>query len=141
MASLTQASRNGADFVEFDVQLTSDLVPVIYHNFSLCVQSATSGKIFKVLVKDLSLADLRRLKVVHVSQVAGAKRGLPITELEDISELLLERDATCGDIPVEERIFPTLQEVSSAVMTSSNNTGRPALSVCYSFIFEVMTHL
>jgi len=111
VASLTQASRNAADFVEFDVQLTSDLVPIVYHNFSLCVQSATSGKIFKVLIKDLSLADLRRLKVVHVSEVVGAKRGLPLTNFADISEALVEVDAAGSEVPVEEKIFPTLQEV------------------------------
>lgn len=27
----------GADFVEFDVQLSKDLVPVIYHDFSVFI--------------------------------------------------------------------------------------------------------
>ncbi len=27
----------GADFVEFDVQLSSDNVPVIYHDFTVCL--------------------------------------------------------------------------------------------------------
>ena len=35
MASLCQAGLCGADFVEFDVQLTQDLVPVLYHDFRL----------------------------------------------------------------------------------------------------------
>eukprot|EP00644_Phytophthora_capsici_P008517 jgi/Phyca11/546102/estExt2_Genewise1Plus.C_PHYCAscaffold_200111 len=33
LASLILAGRSGADFVEFDVQLTKDRVPVIYHDF------------------------------------------------------------------------------------------------------------
>ena len=30
----------GADFVEFDVLLTKDHVPVIYHDFSICLSTA-----------------------------------------------------------------------------------------------------
>ncbi|ETM97613.1 hypothetical protein, variant 4 [Phytophthora nicotianae INRA-310] len=37
LASLILAGRSGADFVEFDVQLTKDRVPVIYHDFMVNV--------------------------------------------------------------------------------------------------------
>ncbi|RLN97324.1 hypothetical protein BBJ28_00003427 [Nothophytophthora sp. Chile5] len=37
LASFILAGRSGADFVEFDVQLTKDRVPVIYHDFLLNV--------------------------------------------------------------------------------------------------------
>ena len=30
----------GADYVEFDVQLTRDLVPVVYHDFFVCTTLA-----------------------------------------------------------------------------------------------------
>ncbi|KAG7398937.1 Glycerophosphocholine phosphodiesterase gpcpd1 [Phytophthora boehmeriae] len=33
LASFIMAGRSGADFVEFDVQLTKDQVPIIYHDF------------------------------------------------------------------------------------------------------------
>ncbi|KRZ69991.1 putative glycerophosphocholine phosphodiesterase GPCPD1 -like protein T05H10.7, partial [Trichinella papuae] len=33
IASFKAAARSGADFVEFDVQITKDLLPVIYHDF------------------------------------------------------------------------------------------------------------
>ena len=33
----------GADYVEFDVQLTRDLVPVVYHDFTVCTTLAKVG--------------------------------------------------------------------------------------------------
>lgn len=35
IASLKDAVKHGADIVEFDVQVSMDLIPVIYHNFEL----------------------------------------------------------------------------------------------------------
>ncbi len=35
--SLCRAGQHGADFVEFDVQLTRDLIPVLYHDFRVNV--------------------------------------------------------------------------------------------------------
>ena len=36
IASLKYAHAHGADMVEFDVQLSKDKIPVIYHDFELC---------------------------------------------------------------------------------------------------------
>uniref|UniRef100_A0A0N5B509 GP-PDE domain-containing protein n=1 Tax=Strongyloides papillosus TaxID=174720 RepID=A0A0N5B509_STREA len=38
--SLEKAYRNGADFVEFDVQLTKDKIPIVYHDFHVKVHVA-----------------------------------------------------------------------------------------------------
>lgn len=38
--SLNHAAKNGADFVEFDVQLTKDLVPIIFHDFHVLIRVA-----------------------------------------------------------------------------------------------------
>ena len=35
----------GADYVEFDVQLTRDLVPVVYHDFTVCTTLAKVGQV------------------------------------------------------------------------------------------------
>lgn len=37
IASLKRAAEHGADMVEFDVQLSKDLVPVIYHDLKVYV--------------------------------------------------------------------------------------------------------
>ena len=41
LASMKDAIQHGADMVEFDVQVSKDLVPVLYHEFRLCVQTRT----------------------------------------------------------------------------------------------------
>uniref|UniRef100_A0AAF5CQW7 GP-PDE domain-containing protein n=2 Tax=Strongyloides stercoralis TaxID=6248 RepID=A0AAF5CQW7_STRER len=38
--SLEKAYKNGADFVEFDVQLTKDKIPIVYHDFHVKVHVA-----------------------------------------------------------------------------------------------------
>ena len=43
IASLRKAGAHGADYVEFDLQLTKDLVPVVYHDFTVCTTLARVG--------------------------------------------------------------------------------------------------
>ncbi|XGW08327.1 hypothetical protein V3C99_011000 [Haemonchus contortus] len=85
--SLNTAAKNGADYVEFDVQLTKDKVAVIYHDFHVLVSVAkrhSSGNFPEVLkpsdihsekhidyheipVKDLKLNQLKLLMLDHIS--------------------------------------------------------------------------
>ena len=67
IASLKNAHAHGADMVEFDVQLSKDKIPVIYHDFELCTTSVGKNGEHKELIptqlKNLTLAQLRGLKV------------------------------------------------------------------------------
>ncbi|KAI6192265.1 Glycerophosphocholine phosphodiesterase GPCPD1 [Aphelenchoides bicaudatus] len=38
--SFNSAAKNGADFVEFDVQLTKDMIPIIFHDFHVLIRVA-----------------------------------------------------------------------------------------------------
>ena len=115
VTSFNQASRKGADFVEFDVQLTRDHMPIVYHNFAVAVKSETSGKVWRVLIKDLTMADLRSLKLFHVSEMGVPKRDISLVDFSEISESLVKADPAEEMIPVEDKIFPTLKEVRSRV--------------------------
>ncbi|CAL8143733.1 unnamed protein product [Orchesella dallaii] len=72
IASLQKAAAHGADFVEFDVQLSKDLVPVLFHDFYVNIglhQKAKKGgelTTLQIPVKDLTLNQLHELKVFHV---------------------------------------------------------------------------
>jgi len=74
IASLQQAADHGADFVEFDVQLSKDLVPVLFHDFHVKIglnQKAKQGgglTTLRIPVKDLTLAQLHELKISHVHE-------------------------------------------------------------------------
>jgi len=110
--SLNRAAKNGADFVEFDVQLTKDHVAVIFHDFHVLVSVAkrsgstidlsnlssdnsdTSVTDYHELgVKDLKLNQLRLLHLDH-HKANENKDKLKVT----------------GDIPEDAEFepFPTL---------------------------------
>jgi len=105
IASMRDAIQHGADMVEFDVQVSKDLVPIVYHEFNLCVQTKTKkgGEIMlDVPVKDLTLAELQGLKSHHPSEKEDGVKSFgndgeadhePFPTLEDI---LLSLDANCG---------------------------------------------
>lgn len=70
IASLKNAANKGADFVEFDVQLTKDLIPIIYHDFlvSMATKSKTDllandVEMVQIPVKDFTFEQLHKLKV------------------------------------------------------------------------------
>ena len=68
IASLKKAAASGADMVEFDVQLSKDLVPVIYHDFQVYVslkkkKTLEVGDMLELPMKELTLEQLKNLKV------------------------------------------------------------------------------
>ncbi|KHJ93666.1 glycerophosphodiester phosphodiesterase family protein [Oesophagostomum dentatum] len=71
--SLSEAARKGADYVEFDVQLTKDMQPIIYHDFHVMVEVAGRKRdLFnqkvrhhQLAIKDLSLDQLHLLHLEH----------------------------------------------------------------------------
>lgn len=84
IASLKQAGAHGADYVEFDVQLTKDLQLVVYHDFrvvtTLAKQGFFSGELYEMLVKDLTLSQLQSLKLEHSSVLSQHNRHLNLPE-------------------------------------------------------------
>lgn len=102
IASLKTAINYGADFVEFDVQLSKDSVPVIYHDFHVCIamrrkKTLTDGDMFELPIKDLTFDQLRMLKVYHVIE---GKTKNPRFFDEDLEE---------------HQPFPTLQHALEAL--------------------------
>ena len=99
MASMAHAAKHGADMIEFDVQLSKDMVPVIYHDFYVYTAMmkkaakeqrngnnngtntangaaviAADGQITEDMlhlpIKELTLAQLQKLKVYHVKETS-----------------------------------------------------------------------
>ncbi|KAG8431366.1 hypothetical protein GDO86_018951 [Hymenochirus boettgeri] len=72
VASLKSAASHGAAFVEFDVQLSKDHVPVIYHDLTCCISmkkkvNANTLELFEIPVKELTYDQLQLLKLAHVN--------------------------------------------------------------------------
>jgi len=105
----------GADFVEFDVHLTSDHVPIVFHDFRTCLTLLRhDGSLHhhKVLVKDLSLEQLRALRLKH------RKAEYPYSD-----DLVRDK---------ERRPFPTLEEVRSNLCQFRKRMR------CHSFCFFIL---
>ncbi|XP_065257648.1 glycerophosphocholine phosphodiesterase GPCPD1 [Emys orbicularis] len=72
IASLRSAASHGAAFVEFDVHLSKDHVPVVYHDLTCCMAmkkkfDAEPLELFEIPVKELSYDQLQLLKLAHVT--------------------------------------------------------------------------
>lgn len=88
IASLKRAAEHGADMVEFDVQLSKDLVPVIYHDLVVYVslkrkKSLDENDMLELPTSELTLEQLKHLKVYHI--VEGKSRQAKFFD-EDLDE-------------------------------------------------------
>ena len=66
IASMKNAVLHGADMIEFDVQLSKDMIPVIYHDFEACLPSTTKNgenHLVEIPLKTLTLEQLHHLRV------------------------------------------------------------------------------
>ncbi|CAH1991907.1 unnamed protein product [Acanthoscelides obtectus] len=88
IASLKNAIDHGADFVEFDVQLSKDLVPIIYHDFHVCISMKKKKELqdtdmLEIPLKELTLDQLRLLKVYHLSEAKSKNQRFFDEDMED----------------------------------------------------------
>ncbi|KAK2576031.1 hypothetical protein KPH14_007381 [Odynerus spinipes] len=107
LASLKTASYYGADMVEFDVQLSKDHVPVVYHDFyvSISLKRKKQTEVMDTLeipVKELTLEQLHLLKVYHVAEGGENNPRFFDDDLEDhqpfptLQSVLLELESHVG---------------------------------------------
>uniref|UniRef100_A0A336KEV4 CSON008817 protein n=1 Tax=Culicoides sonorensis TaxID=179676 RepID=A0A336KEV4_CULSO len=108
IASLKKAAEHGADMVEFDVQLSKDLVPVIYHDFNVYVSLKKKGDIntqsdmLELPMRELTLKQLKELKVFHLSEGQSREQKFFDEHIEEhqpfpqLSEVLDRIDASVG---------------------------------------------
>ncbi|XP_066295315.1 glycerophosphocholine phosphodiesterase GPCPD1-like isoform X1 [Branchiostoma lanceolatum] len=101
IASLMSAANHGAAYVEFDVQLTKDKVPIVYHDYKACISTKMKGgpggaQLMEVAVMDLTLEDVQSLKLDH----------------KTAKKLLADKDASIDEEePPDVHPFPTLRKV------------------------------
>ncbi|SPP79069.1 glycerophosphocholine phosphodiesterase GPCPD1 [Drosophila guanche] len=103
ITSLKNAAEHGADMVEFDVQLSKDLVPVVYHDFMIYVSlkskcSMQEHDFLSLPMRELTLEQLKKLKVYHTAE--GLSR---------------ETRSFHNDDMLEHQPFPQLSDVLDAL--------------------------
>ncbi|XP_018422227.1 PREDICTED: glycerophosphocholine phosphodiesterase GPCPD1 [Nanorana parkeri] len=105
VASLKSAASHGAAYVEFDVHLSKDHVPVIYHDLTCCLSmkkkaNAMSLELFEIPVKELTYDQLQLLKLAHVTAL----------KFQDHHDSVDEECSVSDNQP-----FPSLQTVLESV--------------------------
>ncbi|XP_073812957.1 glycerophosphocholine phosphodiesterase GPCPD1 [Musca autumnalis] len=106
VASMIATGELGADIVEFDVQLTKDLVPIIYHDFSVyvCIESKTptsKDDLTEVLIKDVTYEQLKDLTTYQV-----------------VSSKIVEYPSHNSVKDENHRLFPTFEDFLTKVNKS-----------------------
>jgi len=79
--SLAAAVAAGARFLEFDVQLSADGIPVLLHDATLDRTAGRAGSVF-----DLSAAELSRIEVNESERLNNSFHGVTIPLLKQVAE-------------------------------------------------------
>ena len=80
-----QAINAGARFIELDVQLTQDRVPVLYHDADTLRVSGHAGSLF-----ELSLSELKQLDAGFADRFGNTYQGTPVATLAEFSEYMAQ---------------------------------------------------
>ncbi|KAM6954749.1 glycerophosphocholine phosphodiesterase GPCPD1 isoform 1-T3 [Aplochiton taeniatus] len=91
IASFKSAGNHGAAYVEFDVHLSKDSVPIVYHDLTCCIttktkKDKTSLELIEVPVKDLTYDQLQLLKLVHATALNGKDPKDLMDDEEEVDE-------------------------------------------------------
>lgn len=105
ITSFLSAANHGAAYVEFDVHLSKDLVPIVYHDLTCCIATKkkndkNSMVLVEVPVKDLNFDQLQLLKLAHTTAM----------EVHDHKDLQDEEEYVDEHQP-----FPSLSQIFQAV--------------------------
>ncbi|KAM4785600.1 glycerophosphocholine phosphodiesterase GPCPD1 isoform 3-T7 [Cyanocitta cristata] len=106
IASLKSAASHGAAYVEFDVHLSKDHVPIVYHDLTCCMAmkkklDTEPLELFEIAVKELTFDQLQLLKLAHVTALKVKDHNASFKE---------EENSACETQP-----FPSLQRVLESV--------------------------
>uniref|UniRef100_A0A672HN58 Glycerophosphocholine phosphodiesterase 1 n=1 Tax=Salarias fasciatus TaxID=181472 RepID=A0A672HN58_SALFA len=106
IASFKSAAQHGAAFVEFDVHLSKDAVPIVYHDLTCCISTKKKNdqtlELIEVPVKDLTFDQLQLLKVTNVCDIR-LKSRVCLDLLDDEDEI------------DEHQPFPSLSQIFHSV--------------------------
>ncbi|XP_071779464.1 glycerophosphocholine phosphodiesterase GPCPD1 [Centroberyx gerrardi] len=105
IASFKSAAKHGAAYVEFDVHLSKDAIPIVYHDLTCCISTKkkndkTSLELIEVPVKDLTFDQLQLLKLAHATAMKGNDHKDLLEDEEEIDE---------------HQPFPSLSQIFQAV--------------------------
>jgi glycerophosphoryl diester phosphodiesterase len=116
IAAFEAAMVAGADAVELDVRMTADRVAIVMHDPDVSRTTDGSG-----LVRDLALADLKRLRIGL--RGGGAERIPTLDEALDCLSGRLGVDVEIKNVPGEPDFDPVREEAVEAALAALDRTG------------------
>lgn len=130
LESLRAAIRAGAGYIEFDVQITADHVPVLLHDPDLW---RTGGD--ERVVMDLTLDQLWKIEVNEDRRFHGSYSGVRVPTLEDAVALIVENPAIAAFVEIKGESVRRFgrQLVLDRVMGALS----PALDRCFVISFDI----
>lgn len=125
VASLKYAADSGADMVEIDVQLSKDLVPVIYHDFHACIalkrkKDQDHSDLLEIPIKDLTVEQLHALKDLSYLKERTPEDIFSYCDAEDMLYHVKEKGLSkfSDDELEDHQPFPTLVRALNVVPTT-----------------------
>src|SRR5688572_18892435 len=85
LPAIRSAIELGARFVEFDVQLSADAVPMVIHDHELQRTAGVPGSVF-----DYSAAELSQIEVNERGRLGERYSAVRLPRLDDVVDLLLQ---------------------------------------------------
>ena len=104
--SLSQAAVHGADMVEFDVMLSRDDVPLVYHDFVTCLDASghediKKNRFYEIAIQDLNYKDL--LSSSFCSLVECRQPGKKVAHAENGEHIAFPRLKDCL-VEIDQRV-------------------------------------
>ncbi len=128
LEGLQQAVDAGALAIEFDVQLTRDAVPVLFHDASLERMCAASGSILET-----SYAELKGLSAFFPERFGDTYAGTPVPTLHEAVELLLPHDRVtpCIELKTESIEYFGVKKCVDAIINVADRILERSLILSY----------
>lgn len=129
LLAITEAFRCGACYVECDIQMTRDGIPVLFHDRELTRMTGAAGAVY-----DMAYSDLRQLSAGFAQRFGDSFSGEKIPSLESLVSVLqqwptrrifieLKRVSIekSGSEVVLKKVLPLLEKVRDQVIIISFN--------------------
>jgi glycerophosphoryl diester phosphodiesterase len=123
LIGLEAAIAAGARFVEVDVQVSRDRVPVLFHDRDLKRLCGVPGK-----VHELHYEELWRLRVAERSRFGNRFKDVHITRLAELGHLLLRRPVVTAFVELKRSSIERFG--IEALLTLVRRSLKPALAQC-----------
>lgn len=127
LPALQAALTAGADAIELDVQITSDGVPVLFHDATLDRTTGHSGSI-----AELSFQEVQQLSAHEPSRLGGRFQGTPIPALEEAArQLAASKALVFVEIKRDSVPHHAITDAVSAVFKACQRLGERAVIISF----------